>query len=974
MFDANELTLLVPGTPTPECECFIDPQLRIPETTLPTIAIGDFVSTELTAICGTSPYTWTLVSGTLPPGIILDTDGTLSGTPIVAGDFGFTMRVSDDVGDTDERAFLLAVSLVPSEQIGVRTYSTRLVSGREATQYVLVENLGPTLASNITVVSRVTDPSLATYLSADPAPEVFESCGIVWAIPSLAPGATQILTSVSAISAECSTTTCIFDINWTQQTPADLTQDVVDCLKSLFLSLPCASLCSTDCDALFGPECGNPTSVECFYAVLHCACCIVYECGLQVLQDIRDCGFELGARWICGHVPCAFDPNEKGVIANQFIRSDQLLVYPIHFENVGTVEAMDVFITDVLDPDLDVATLELLSPGGSFDSGTRTVRWDLFGINLQPGDGQTVLFSILPQQGLASGTEIRNSATIQFEQLTPFTTNEVINIIDDLAPEGVMAPLPPTSPRWIPLSWSGTDPVGEIDFYTIFVSVDGGGFTPFLTTQETSTLFIGEPNRTYGFLCLATDTAGNTEAQDTIAEVVTTTTTDDDTTPPVVSIDPVTTPTTDETQLITGAVSDPVVNGATSFLKSVSVNGQDVALINGAYSVVVALVEGPNAVSVVATDHAGNQSTETVEIVRVPPVGSVSGVVSVNSAGLENVTVDVVANEGAYIAFNTTDATGAYTFTDVPQGPTNVSVVVPLGYRALDPAGGIATIDVIGGETVTRDFTLEQALDAGPVRSVGYWTHQTNVYIKGNGNAHESQVDMETTYPMAMFNHFFENELNSIQVEDVTFIVSGADSIPLDLATIHTTLSVRGNAAMLKQAKRQYVALLLNVASEKLFTSTIVSEDGATCSQALQQVATYINDGDLSNDEIAKDICDTINNALLVASEVIDLNIQDIAFKTLPQVTEFLGAGPTPTPGATTVRFSLARPEHVSLRVYAVSGRLVREIDAGTQPAGRHILTWDGRDRHGHDVAAGVYFLRAKLGRQEHTQKLVVLR
>ena len=57
------------------------------------------------------------------------------------------------------------------------------------------------------------------------------------------------------------------------------------------------------------------------------------------------------------------DPNEKHVVAEKFIQPDQLLVYPIHFENIGNVEARDVFITDHLDPNLDASTLNILTPG-----------------------------------------------------------------------------------------------------------------------------------------------------------------------------------------------------------------------------------------------------------------------------------------------------------------------------------------------------------------------------------------------------------------------------------------------------------------------------------------------------------------------------------------------------------------------------------------------------------------------------------
>jgi hypothetical protein len=71
-----------------------------------------------------------------------------------------------------------------------------------------------------------------------------------------------------------------------------------------------------------------------------------------------------------------------------------LLVYAIHYENVGEIEARDVFLTDVLDPKLDESTLEILSPeGSSFDAATRTLRWDLLDRDLEPGETDYVKFS-----------------------------------------------------------------------------------------------------------------------------------------------------------------------------------------------------------------------------------------------------------------------------------------------------------------------------------------------------------------------------------------------------------------------------------------------------------------------------------------------------------------------------------------------------------------------------------------------------
>jgi Putative Ig domain len=57
---------------------------------------GQLYVLPLTVTGGTHPYTWQLAGGTLPPGCRLDIhSGKISGTPSAAGDYHFTVVVSD---------------------------------------------------------------------------------------------------------------------------------------------------------------------------------------------------------------------------------------------------------------------------------------------------------------------------------------------------------------------------------------------------------------------------------------------------------------------------------------------------------------------------------------------------------------------------------------------------------------------------------------------------------------------------------------------------------------------------------------------------------------------------------------------------------------------------------------------------------------------------------------------------------------
>ncbi len=63
-----------------------------------------------------------------------------------------------------------------------------------------------------------------------------------------------------------------------------------------------------------------------------------------------------------------------------------------------------------------------------------------------------------------------------------------------------------------------------------------------------------------------------------------------------------------------------------------------------------------------------------------------------------------------------------------------------------------------------------------------------------------------------------------------------------------------------------------------------------------------------------------------------------------------------------------------SLRIYDVSGRLVRKLFEGETVPGEHIISWDGTDDAGGRIASGVYFCRLRIGGMESGRKIVYIR
>ena len=74
--------------------------LSIVTSTLPDAEVGSVYSVFLVQEGGVAPFQWDLISGSLPAGISLTSDGELTGTPTVAGDASFEVRVQDGVNQS----------------------------------------------------------------------------------------------------------------------------------------------------------------------------------------------------------------------------------------------------------------------------------------------------------------------------------------------------------------------------------------------------------------------------------------------------------------------------------------------------------------------------------------------------------------------------------------------------------------------------------------------------------------------------------------------------------------------------------------------------------------------------------------------------------------------------------------------------------------------------------------------------------
>lgn len=292
-------------------------------------------------------------------------------------------------------------------------------------------------------------------------------------------------------------------------------------------------------------------------------------------------GIEIGETLLDVTPVNSFDPNDKvgsqGVGTSQFLSGGESLRYSIFFENLetATAPAQEVVITDQLDTEnMDLGTLSLgpitfgnrqvIPPPGasafatdvdirtdknlivritvSLNPNTGLLTWRFTSIdpatgnlpedplvgflppNINPPEGNgSVLFTVMPKKDLFTGTQIRNQAQIIFDTNAPIDTPRWFNTLDNTKPTSNVLSLSSTqSSASFNVQWQGTDVGSGVKNYTIFVSENGGPFTPWLSnTSATSGTFTGQSGRTYGFYSVAQDKTGNREDPPNAADAIT---------------------------------------------------------------------------------------------------------------------------------------------------------------------------------------------------------------------------------------------------------------------------------------------------------------------------------------------------------------------------------------------------------------------------------------------------------------------
>jgi hypothetical protein len=186
--------------------------VQITTTSLPGGKTGTSYSTTLAATGGTAPYTWSIVSLSLPAGLSLSSSGQISGTPTTAGNSSFTVKVTDSSSPVQNATAVFGID-ISSSVTPVEITTSSLPNGKTGVSY------GADLAAS----GGTTPYSWSISSGSLPAGLTLSSSGLISGTPTTA-GTSSFTVKVTDSSSPSQVTTANLSITVTASvTPVQIT-------------------------------------------------------------------------------------------------------------------------------------------------------------------------------------------------------------------------------------------------------------------------------------------------------------------------------------------------------------------------------------------------------------------------------------------------------------------------------------------------------------------------------------------------------------------------------------------------------------------------------------------------------------------------------------------------------------------------------------------------------------------------------
>ena len=116
------------------------------------------------------------------------------------------------------------------------------------------------------------------------------------------------------------------------------------------------------------------------------------------------------------------------------------------------------------------------------------------------------------------------------------------------------------------------------------------------------------------------------------------------------------------------------------------------------------------------------------------------------------------------------------------------------------------------------------------------------------------------------------------------------------------------------------------------------------------------------------EFADTSGNSLKVITAYKEMPDQ------LPLVFSLAQNYPNPFNPRTAIVFTLKKNVNVSLKIYNITGQLIRTLTNEKMDAGQHTKNWDGMDDSGRMVSSGIYFYQIIAGDFKASRKMVMMK
>lgn len=160
--------------------------LSITTTSLSNAVAGYSYSQQIYANGGTSPYTFSIATGTLPVGVTFSSAGVISGTPSAAGSYSFTARVTGADAATATQLLNFTVDTASATISSAGVYHNNSLSGGEVDLLDMVVKNVTALSPTTSVTATVSGPNgfIYSFTNADIKPFINGQIDLNYQLPT----------------------------------------------------------------------------------------------------------------------------------------------------------------------------------------------------------------------------------------------------------------------------------------------------------------------------------------------------------------------------------------------------------------------------------------------------------------------------------------------------------------------------------------------------------------------------------------------------------------------------------------------------------------------------------------------------------------------------------------------------------------------------------------------------------------------